>query len=114
MTVSNTEERADRVNLNPVIDQFNSDHDGGKLPTQVFSNSDLDEADRVADVLARQRKMDQRARVEFYPKIFLQYFDEYGEPEEEVSWCHDRVHSTDVEYAISEKQHGFDSVDLRK
>ena len=110
MPVSNTQERADRENT-----------------TSVFSNADLDEADRIAEALARQRKIDDRARVEFYPKIFLQYFDEYGEPKEEVEWCQDRVHDTDVEYTISENQerpegyiflgdnaHGGESVDLRK
>ena len=87
MPVSNTQERADREK---------------DKPTQVFSSADLDEADRISEALARQRRMDEQARVEFFPKIFLQYFDEYGEPQEDVSWCQDRVHDTDVEYTISE------------
>jgi len=32
-------------------------------------------------------------------KIYVQFRDEYGDPNGEITWCEDRVHDTDVEYA---------------
>jgi hypothetical protein len=85
--------------------QERADREKEKL-TPVFSNADLDEANLIAGLLERQRKMDERARVEFYPKIFLQYFDEYGESQDEVSWSPKRERVLDVEYTISGDYHG--------
>ena len=30
--------------------------------------------------------------------IYLQWFDEDGEPDGEVTWCEDRINDTDIEY----------------
>jgi len=34
-------------------------------------------------------------------KIYLQILDEDGEIPDEVTWCVDRIHDTDVEYILS-------------
>ena len=34
-------------------------------------------------------------------KIYLQILDEDGESPDEVTWCVDRIHNTDVEYVLS-------------
>lgn len=30
--------------------------------------------------------------------IYLQWFDDDGEPDGEVTWCQDRIRETDIEY----------------
>jgi hypothetical protein len=33
--------------------------------------------------------------------IYLQFFDEDGEENEEVTWCVDKINDTDVEYQLT-------------
>jgi hypothetical protein len=41
--------------------------------------------------------------MKIHDKIYLQYFDDDGEPHEEVHWCEDRQFDRDVEYVIADK-----------
>jgi hypothetical protein len=38
-----------------------------------------------------------------HDKIYLQIKDEYGEDQEEISWCEDRQYETDLEYHLVTK-----------